>query len=406
MNFLKGKKIILGLTGGIAIYKSANLLRRLTVDYEADVQVVMTRHAKAFMTPLIFETFSGKPVLTEMFEFGKAAGTRHIDLVQSADMIIVAPATANIMGKMANGIADDLLSTMLMVAEPDKVWLAPAMNKNMYLSPFFQKNLDILKKSGIHIIEPETGELATRQEGYGIGRLPAETGIIAILNRAAAPKALTGKKIVITAGPTREHIDAVRFISNPSTGKMGLALAEAAHLLGADVTLIAGPGHLEMPTDFKTIQVNSAQEMHDAAITCFADCDALFMAAAVEDIQPAKFTAGKIKKEAIGHSLTLKPTIDILNELGKRKANQTLVGFSVEVNHMVENSQKKLQKKNLDFIVMNNPDEAGAGFAADTNHIWLMNRQGELIEFPKESKKSLSVKILSAVFNLKIYEQA
>jgi len=406
MIFLEGKKIILGLSGGIAIYKVANLLRRLTADYNADLQVVMTQHAQEFMTPLIFETFSGKRVLTEIFESDHLVATRHIDIVQSADIFLVAPATANIIGKMANGIADDLLSTMLLVAEPNKVWLAPAMNKNMYLNPFFQKNLNILKVSGCHIIEPETGELATRQEGWGIGRLPGEALIIDKLNAAAAPKDLAGKKIIVTAGPTREYFDKVRFISNPSTGKMGIALAEAAAILGADVTLIIGPSHLDLPHNCHNIRVQSAQEMLNALTEIFDHCDALFMAAAVEDIQPQNQSGIKIKKETLGDSIPLKPTVDILNELGKRKSKQTLVGFSVELMNMTENSRKKMEKKNLDYIVMNNLEEDGAAFGSDTNHIWIMNRQGDVEELKPDSKKKLAFNILATVFNCAKDEQA
>lgn len=400
MYSLAGKKIILGITGGIAVYKAANILRRLTSDFQADVQVIMTRHALEFMTPLVFETFSGKVVLSDMFSNKQLGGTHHIDLIRNADLVLVAPATANIVGKVAGGIADDLLSTMLMVSQPEKTFFALAMNSNMYLNPFFQKNKKSLLEAGYRIIEPETGELATRHEGYGIGRLAEESSIVQTVVNELSEKPLAGKKIVITAGPTREYIDAVRFISNPSTGKMGFALAEAAQKRGADVILIAGPNQLKQPYGVQYIAVVSADEMFDSVAEYFSSSDVLIMAAAVEDIRPHHSEDGKIKKSKLPESISIEKNRDILNEMGQRKKGQLLVGFSVEITDKLNHSIEKLQRKNLDYIVVNNPTEAGAGFAVDTNKVTLINKNGTLTEIPLEEKSRVADELIIRIFDL------
>lgn len=405
MSVLRGKKIVLGLTGGIAIYKSATLLRRLTRDLECDVTVVMTKNAQAFMTPLIFETFSGKEVITDMFKAETSiVGTRHIDITQSADLVAVIPATANIIGKIAGGIADDALSTMLLVAKPQQTVIAPAMNEKMYLNAAVQKNLQSLRDLNYHIIEPETGELATAEEGWGIGRLPDEAMLIAFLEKAISAQKKTplqNKRILITGGPTREFIDDIRFISNPSTGKMGIALAETAAKLGADVNYISGPTSLPDPAGCNTTHVTTANEMKTAVLERSEEQDIIVMSAAVEDIKPKTRLDGKVKKDKIPQELELERTDDILLELGKRKEQQILVGFSVEVENECEHSIAKMEKKNLDWIVVNNPIEKGAAFASDTNKVTIIRKDHQSIDLPLQSKAATARGIWETILNTK-----
>lgn len=390
MSILSGKSIVLGLTGGIAIYKSANLLRRLTRDYNCDVTVVMTKSAQEFMTPLIFETFSGKEVIGNMFvSETNIVGTRHIDIVQKADLVAVIPATANILAKISAGLADDALSTMLLVAKPQQTVIAPAMNKNMYLNAVVQKNLATLRDLHYHIIEPETGELATAEEGWGIGRLPDEKTLIHFLEKALTSQKKTpiyNKRILISGGPTREAIDDIRFISNPSTGKMGVALAESAAKAGAKVTYISGPTSLPDPLGCKTQHIVSAKEMKDAILAVYEDQDIVVMAAAVEDIRPKNNISGKLKKDRIPSSIALEKSDDILELLGKTKKNQLLVGFSVEVENEIENSLEKIKKKNLDWIIINNPRNTGTAFASDNNQVTIINKNKETRSLPLQSK--------------------
>jgi phosphopantothenoylcysteine decarboxylase/phosphopantothenate--cysteine ligase len=390
MSILSGKSIVLGLTGGIAIYKSANLLRRLTRDYNCDVTVVMTKSAQEFMTPLIFETFSGKEVIGNMFvSETNIVGTRHIDIIQKADLIAVIPATANILAKISSGLADDALSTMLLVAKPQQTVIAPAMNKNMYLNAVVQKNLTTLRELNYHIIEPETGELATAEEGWGVGRLPDEKTLIHFLEKALSSQKKTpiyNKRVLISGGPTREAIDDIRFISNPSTGKMGVALAESAAKAGAHVTYISGPTSLPDPLGCRTEHVISAKEMKDAILKIYQDQDIVVMTAAVEDIRPKTSLNGKLKKDQIPSSIDLEKSDDILLELGKLKKDQLLVGFSVEVENEIDNSIEKITKKNLDWIVVNNPRNTGTTFASDNNQVTIINRNKEIRPLPLQSK--------------------
>lgn len=391
MSALKGKSIVLGLSGGIAIYKSASLLRRLTHDYACDVTVVMTKSAQAFMTSLIFETFSGKEVITDMFESEKdIVGTRHIDLIQNADLLAVIPATANILGKISAGIADDALSTMLLVAKPEKIVLAPAMNKNMYTNPHVQRNLQQLRDLHYYLIEPETGDLATTQEGWGIGRLPNEKTLLFHLEKALSTQKKTplkGKHVLITGGPTREPIDDIRFISNPSSGKMGVALAETAAKLGAEVSYITGPTTLSNPDGCTTQHVVTAAEMKTAVLAQYDKQDMVIMAAAVEDIKPRAPQTGKIKKSTIPEQLLLDKTDDILHILGKQKKDQILIGFSVEIENEIQNSIDKLTLKNLDWIIVNNPQQEGGAFAGDTNQVTIIDKHHESISLPRLSKE-------------------
>ncbi len=405
MSVLKDKSIVLGLTGGIAIYKSASLLRRLTRDLKCDVTVVMTRSAQKFMTPLIFETFSGKEVITDMFTSkNDIVGTRHINIIQRADLVAIIPATANILGKITAGIADDALSTMLLVAEPGKTVIAPAMNKNMYINAVVQRNLQQLRKLKYHIIEPETGELATAEEGWGIGRLPDEKTLIFHLEKAISAQKkspLAHKRILITGGPTREAIDDIRFISNPSTGKMGIALAETAAKAGAFVNYISGPTTIPDPIGCKTQHVVTAKEMKAAVLDLYKDQDIVVMAAAVEDIRPIKATDGKLKKNMIPKSLNLEITDDILLKLGKEKKDQILVGFSVELENELENSMAKIEKKNLDWIVVNNPRNDGSAFATDTNQVTIINKEYKKTTLPLQSKADIAKAIWQAISKTK-----
>jgi phosphopantothenoylcysteine decarboxylase/phosphopantothenate--cysteine ligase len=405
MSVLRGKKIVLGLTGGIAIYKSTTLLRRLTRDLECDVTVVMTKNAQAFMTPLIFETFSGKEVITDMFESETGiVGTRHIDITQSADLVAVIPATANIIGKIAGGIADDALSTMLLVSKPEQTVIAPAMNKHMYLNAVVQANLQKLRDLNYRIIEPATGELATAEEGWGVGRLPDEATLIGFLEKALTSQKKTPlqhKRILITGGPTREYLDDIRFISNPSTGKMGVALAETAAEAGAVVDYISGPTSLPDPKGCTTTHIVSAADMKQAVLDKFDDCDIVVMSAAVEDISPKTSYSGKLKKDKIPQTIELTKTDDILEELGKQKKDQVLVGFSVEVKDDIKNSIEKMKKKNLDWIIVNNPEEKGAAFSGDTNRVTIIDKDYKNTSLPLLSKRQTAEAIWRTITNTK-----
>ena len=388
---LAGRNIILGVTGGIAIYKSASLLRKLRVEEGADVQVIMTASALKFMTPLIFETFSGKPVWTNLFSDSEMVGVRHVDISKWADAVLICPATANIIGKAANGIADDLLSTVICDAGTKSVFAA-AMESGMYNNPVVKENVKRLKDAGFGFIEPETGALASGAEG--IGRLADEDTIIQALKNHLPSGTLEDKKIIVTAGPTREYIDPVRFISNPSTGKMGYALADAAKKAGADVTLISGPVDLPEPVGVDVKRVTTVEEMKNALLEKFADCDALLMAAAVGDYAPSEVYEQKIKKNGEDLTLKLRRTEDILKTVKSLKKNKIVIGFSVETEKLTENSKSKLKEKGLDLIIANNPNENGAGFAHDTNKVSIIDSKGEIEELDLMSKQELSAVII------------
>ena len=394
---LAGRNIILGVTGGIAIYKSASLLRKLRVEEGADVQVIMTASALKFMTPLIFETFSGKPVWTNLFSDSEMVGVRHVDISKWADAVLVCPATANIIGKAANGIADDLLSTVICDAGTKSLFAA-AMESGMYDNPVVKENVKRLKDAGFGFIEPETGALASGAEG--IGRLADEDTIIQSLKNHLPPGTLEDKKIIVTAGPTREYIDPVRFISNPSSGKMGYALADAARKAGADVTLISGPVDLPEPVGVDVKRVTTVEEMKNALLEKFADCDALLMAAAVGDYAPSEVYEQKIKKNGEDLTLKLKRTEDILKTVKSLKKNKIVIGFSVETEKLTENSKSKLKEKGLDLIIANNPNENGAGFAHDTNKVSIIDSKGEIEELDLMSKQELSAIIIGKLSNL------
>ncbi|MBU0712762.1 bifunctional phosphopantothenoylcysteine decarboxylase/phosphopantothenate--cysteine ligase CoaBC [bacterium] len=391
---MKTKRITLGLTGGIAIYKSAALLRRLVSDDGADVTVIMTAAAQKFMSPLIFETFSGKPVVTEMFSREKVY-TRHIDLGQDVDMVLVCPATANILAKAANGLADDMLSTVILTAGAKTVF-ALAMNSNMYANPITQANIRTLRELGYGIIEPESGELACKDPGKG--RLAEESVILDyVRQRLSGAKQLSGKRVVVTAGPTREYLDPVRFISNRSSGKMGYALAAEARQQGADVVLISGPGYGEIPPGVRLIRVETARQMQQALREHGKDADYLFMAAAVEDISPVSQAGTKIKKSELPEAIMVTRSPDLL--LDFREANQAtcVVAFSVEMEDGHQRSIAKMQAKGADYIVWNDPSVAGAAFAGDTNEVILLAAEGQEWQLPLASKRAIARQIIDHV---------
>ena len=395
---LKGKKIVLGVTGSIAAYKAAVLVR-LLVKEEATVQVVMTPAAKDFITPLTLSTLSGRPVMCDFFQSESGAWNSHVELGLWADAMIVAPATASTLGKMANGVADNLLvTTYLSMKAP--VFIAPAMDLDMYAHPSTQRNVELLKSYGNHIIEATAGELASHL--CGKGRLEEPEAIVErIKDFFLGSKVLAGKKVLVTAGPTYEKIDPVRFIGNYSTGKMGFAIAEECAAQGADVTLVAGPVSLECKhPGIKRVDVESAREMYDAAMNAFPSCDVAVLSAAVADYRPAQCAPVKMKRTADDMFIELTPNSDIAALLGAVKGeNQMLVGFALETNNAEENARLKLEKKNLDFIVLNSLEDKGAGFACDTNKVTIIDKSGKS-DFPLKSKKDVAKDIVSHIAKL------
>ena len=395
---LKGKKIVLGVTGSIAAYKAAVLVR-LLVKEGATVQVVMTPAAKDFITPLTMSTLSGRPVMCDFFQSENGAWNSHVELGLWADAMIVAPATASTLGKMANGVADNLLvTTYLSMKAP--VFIAPAMDLDMYAHPSTQRNVELLKSYGNYIIEATAGELASHL--CGKGRLEEPEAIVErIKDFFLGNKALAGKKVLVTAGPTYEKIDPVRFIGNYSTGKMGFAIAEECAAQGADVTLVAGPVSLECKhPGIKRVDVESAREMYDAAMNAFPSCDVAVLSAAVADYRPAQCAPVKMKRTADDMFIELTPNSDIAASLGAVKGeNQMLVGFALETNNAEENARLKLEKKNLDFIVLNSLEDNGAGFACDTNKVTIIDKSGKS-DFPLKSKKDVAKDFVSHIAKL------
>lgn len=390
---LKNKKILLCVTGGIAVYKAVALTSKLTQS-GAEVKVILSNSATKFVTPLSFQALSRNYVYTDTFEEHNPSVIAHIDLADWADVIIIAPATANIIGKLANGIADDMITTTLLATNAP-VWLAPAMNVHMYDHPAVKKNINTLSQMGYSFIEPSEGFLAC---GYvGKGRLEEPEKIVENLSqyfneRESQP--LKGKKIVVTAGPTREKIDPVRFISNHSSGKMGYAIAEEAANLGAEVFLISGPVNISPPRNVHFINVESADEMFEAVFKQYTDADVVIKTAAVADYRPKHQSEQKIKKQPGDEALELERTKDILLELGKRKERQILIGFAAETNNISQYAQEKIRKKNADMIVANNVLEEGAGFGTDTNIVTIYKKNGEHISLPLMSKKDVAKNLL------------
>ncbi|HEV8720108.1 MAG TPA: bifunctional phosphopantothenoylcysteine decarboxylase/phosphopantothenate--cysteine ligase CoaBC [Candidatus Binatia bacterium] len=379
-------RIVLGVTGGIACYKAVELVR-LLVKTGYRVQVIMTRGAVEFVTPLTFQTMSGNPVATETFNLTQESEIGHINLADSADLFVIAPATANVIGKFANGIADDLLTTVLMATQAP-VLIAPAMNVHMYENPILQENLRKLRRLGYHVMEPAEGFLACGYEGKG--RLPDAEKIAEAIGGLLKKRDLDNEKLLITAGPSREPLDPVRYISNRSSGKMGYALARAAVRRGAEVTLISGPTALEPPAGARLISVTTAAEMRAAVIKEFAQCTAIMMAAAVADYRPAMVSDQKMKRGKGPVELRLEPNPDILKELSDNKNSKLLVGFAAETEELTANAEKKLREKNLDMIIANNVTEAGSGFDGDTNIATILDRTGAKRPLPLMSKDELA----------------
>lgn len=391
---LKDRQIILGVTGGIAIHKSLDVASQL-VKRGASVHVVMTENATRMVQPLQFQVISRNPVLVDLFDLGAAWKPLHIDLADVADLLAIVPATANIIGKMANGIADDALSTVA-ISVHCPILIAPAMNGYMYQNPFVQANIQKLQEHGIRFVEPASGALACGYEG--VGRLNEIDVILErIVQLLATPKDLKGKRVVVTAGPTREYLDPVRFISNRSSGKMGYAIAEAAHRRGAEVVLISGPATVKPPAGIETRYVETALEMRDAVLELFEQSDIVVMAAAVADYRPLEFTPHKIKKTTDQLTLPLQKNPDIAQELGRRKKGQITVGFAAETTDLLEHAQKKRIEKNLDLIVANDVSAEGAGFEGDTNIVTLLDGAGNCEQLPLLSKREVADIILDRV---------
>lgn len=395
---LKNKTILLGVSGGIAAYKSASLASML-VKSGADVRVIMTEHATNFIHPVTFESLTGHKCITDTFDRNFEFKVEHVALAQKADAVIVAPATANIIAKLAHGLADDMLTTTILASKAPKL-IAPAMNTGMYENPVTQKNLSLLNEYGMQIIAPANGYLACGD--IGTGKMPEpETLFEHILKCCACRKDMKGMKVLVTAGPTQEPIDPVRYITNHSSGKMGYAVARACMLRGADVTLVSGKTFLNPPISTAVVPVITSKDMYEAVTSLSQDMDIIIKAAAVADYRPAKISNEKIKKSDAGLSIPLEPTDDILQYLGThKKAGQFLCGFSMETENMLENSKKKLLKKNLDMIVANNLKIQGAGFETNTNIVTIITPDN-IIELPIMEKDEVAFRILDNILSLK-----
>ncbi len=395
-NGVENKTIVLGLSGGIACYKAAELVR-LLIGKGATVRVIMTAAAQQFITPLTLQTLSGHPVSTNTFDRTQESEIGHIQLADRADAVVIAPATANIIGKLAGGIADDLLTTVLLATRAPVV-VAPSMNVNMYENSIVQANLDRLRTRGFRIVEPGEGFLACGWQGKG--RLADPEVLLAEIERAVSPQDLAAERILVTAGPNREPIDPVRFISNRSTGKMGFAVAAAAWRRGAEVTLIAGPTHVATPYGVTRIDAGTAEEMRCAVLDQFDNATVVLMAAAVADYRPAHVAPAKLKKGSGGMVLELERTADILAELAPRKGTRIFVGFAAETEQVVANAERKLREKNLDLIVANDVAGTETGFAVDTNAVTVIDRSGHQEAVPLMSKDAIADRILDRVVQL------
>ena len=389
-------KLILGITGGIAAYKAAELAR-IFVRAGMEVQAVMTPAAAEFIAPLTLQTLTGRPAFVEMYTERTSEKIRHIDLLDAADLLLIAPASANTIGKMACGFADNLLTTLYLAADCPVV-VVPSMNVNMFKHKAVRENIDKLVSRGCLVMDPDEGELACGV--YGSGRMPEPIDIYNYAVAALKPKDYKGISVTVTAGPTREALDPVRYLSNPSTGLMGYALARALKERGADVTLISGPTNLVPPAGVKTISVNTADEMYEAVFSSYQQSKIVFKAAAVSDFKPAEKAVSKVKKDDAGCLLNLERNRDILLELGRQKGDHILIGFAAETEKAVENAYDKLIRKNLDLIVVNNLNEPGAGFAVPTNRVSIIERSGDKEELPLMEKEQLAHHILDRTLGL------
>ncbi len=391
---LKGKTIVLGVSGGIACFKAA-ALASLLVKQHANVQVIMTENATKFVTPLTFEQLTGQKALTDTFDRNFQHSVEHIAVADRADLVLIAPATANIIAKLAHGIADDMLTTTVLACDCPKA-IAPAMNTRMYENPVTQDNLSTLRRYGWEVAEPASGHLACGAEGKG--RLPEPEQLLELcLHAVAREKDLRGKRVLVTAGPTREALDPVRYLTNRSSGRMGYAIAKAAARRGAEVTLVSGPTALPRPGYMEIVEIESAQEMYEAVTSRAPDMDIIIKAAAVADYRPADVAEDKIKKKDGDLSIPLERTLDILAALGQNKREgQFLCGFSMETRDLIENSRKKLTRKNLDMVAANNVKVEGAGFGVETNVLTLITAEGEK-ELPLMSKDAAADALLDAI---------
>jgi phosphopantothenoylcysteine decarboxylase / phosphopantothenate---cysteine ligase len=396
-------RITLGVTGGVAAYKAAELVRRLQQD-GFSIQVVMTRSAREFVTPLTFAALSGQKVITDLFaesggEANLESAIEHIAVAQRTDLLLVAPATADILAKFARGIADDFLTT-LYLASTAPVVVAPAMNVNMWNHAATQENVEMLRARGVKIVDPDEGYLACGMTGAG--RLAGQVAIVAAVHEALrAVRDLTGEQVLVTAGPTRENLDPVRYLSNRSSGKMGYAVAEAAARRGAHVILVSGPTSLEPPAGVERIDVRTAEEMHRTVLDQVANCSIAIFAAAVSDYRPAEPNGQKIKRTGESFTLSLEPTPDILASIARNKGDRFIVGFAAETEHVAENARKKLASKNADLIVANDVSAVGAGFDVDTNIVTLFSRDGRDLALPRMSKSEVAQRILDEVVRLR-----
>jgi len=396
MTTLKDRRILLGVTGGIAAYKAVELTRLLALE-GARVRVIMTRSALEFVQPLSFQVLSGQPVCTNLFDLEAESRIGHIQVATEAELVVIAPTTANVIGKIANGIADDYLTTAVMACTAPKI-VCPAMNVNMFQSPGVQENLLKLRSWGYRQVGPDAGDLACGVQG--LGRLAALPEIMEAIQGILTPQTLAGRRVLVTAGPTWEAMDPVRHLTNPSTGKMGYALARAAKRRGAEVVLVSGPTLLEAPAGVRLVRVQSARQMYDAVLEMFPSVDAVVMAAAVSDYRPKARAPQKVKKEQTVESLELERTEDILLRLGEFKGRQILVGFAAETEKLVEHARAKLRLKNLDLIIANDLTAADAGFASDTNRVTILWPDGRAESLPLQDKDLVAGEVWDRVEGL------
>ncbi|RKD34359.1 bifunctional phosphopantothenoylcysteine decarboxylase/phosphopantothenate--cysteine ligase CoaBC [Thermohalobacter berrensis] len=393
---LHNKNIVMGVTGGIAAYKAVDVVSRLK-KLNANIDIIMTESAAKFVTPLTFQTLSQNKVTVDMFERPRNWDVEHISLAKKADIFLIAPATANIIGKVANGIADDMLSTTIM-ATKSKVVFAPAMNTNMYNNPIFKSNMEKLKGLGYEFIKTGSGRLACGD--YGEGKMAEPEEIVEYVVNKFANNDLKGKKVVVTAGPTIEPLDLVRYLTNYSSGKMGYLLAEEAKQRGADVILISGPTNTNPPCGIKFVEVKTTNEMFNAVGKYFNDCDVLIKAAAPLDYRPVNVQDKKIKKDKDQINIQFIKNPDILAHFGNKKKNQIVVGFAAESEQVIQYAQEKLNKKNLDLIIANDISKKDAGFRADTNIVSIIDRKSRIEEYPKMTKKELSKIIIDKIISI------
>lgn len=395
---LKDKTVVIGVSGGIAVYKTLDVVSRLR-KLGVNVNVIMTKSATEFVTPLSFQSLSQNYVVCDMFEDPKTWDVEHISLAKRADVFLIAPATANVIGKIANGIADDMITTTVMATKA-KVLIAPAMNTNMYENPILQRNINTLKELGYNFVEPESGRLACGDTGKGKLASP-ETIVDEVVKLLSKDQDLKGKSIIVTAGPTVESIDPMRYITNRSTGKMGYSIAKEAIERGADVTLITGPTNLTPPQNLKKlVKIESAKDMYEAVLENLDENDVVIKSAAVADYKPKNYSNKKIKKSDDDLVIELDRNKDIAKEIGKIKNNKILVGFAAETNDLIENASLKIKKKNLDFIVANDLTKEGAGFGVDTNIVKIIDKEGNITEYPKMKKEEVANIILDKIKEL------